>query len=331
MAKYKVVIPERWGSTTEIENEVLGKIDAEVIVIPCKTEEEVIEASKDADALLIGGAKISRRVMAALKKCRVMVRYGIGVDSLDVKAATDYGIYVANVPDFCIDEVSDTTMGLILATTRKIAMLSSLVKKGTWNRASAKPIYRLRGQTLGLVALGNIGRAVAMKARPFGFRIIAYDPYLSSEVAGDYQVELVDLDKLLRDSDVISIHAPLTERTRHMIGETELRKMKKTSYLINAARGPIVDGEALYRALKEGWIAGAGLDVLEAEPPKADNPLLSLENVVITPHYAAYTEESYREVRAKAAENIVLTFTEGRPKYPVNPEVKDRFVARWTR
>ena len=329
MAKYKVVIPEGWKHPTVIESEVLERIDAEIVVVPCKTEDEIMAAVEDADALLIGKAEISRAVMASMKKCRVVVRYGIGVDSLDLEAASEHGIYLANVPDFCVDEVSDTAMGLILATTRKIFMLSAQVKKGIWDRESPKPVYRLRGQVLGLIAFGKISRALALKAQPFGFKIVTYDPYVSTDDLADYPVESVDLETLLEDSDVISIHSPLTEETRHFIGEDELRKMKKTAFLINTARGPIVDEEALYRALKEGWIAGAGLDVLEVEPPKEDNPLIGLENTVITPHYASYTEESSREVRVKAAENIVQTITEGRPKYPVNPEVKDKFIARW--
>lgn len=329
MSKYKVVIPEVWGYPTEIEDEVLRKIDSQVVVIPCETEEEIIKASEDADALLIGKAKITRPIMAAMKKCRVVVRYGIGLDTLDIKAATDHGIYIANVPDFCIDEVSDTAMGLILATTRKIAMMSNRVKEGNWDRGSVKPIYRLRGSVLGIIAFGNIGQKVALKAYPFGFKIIVHDPYLSSDAVGDYPIELVDLETLLRESDVVSIHSPLNQETRHLISEAELRMMKDSAFLINTARGPIVDEKALYRALKEGWIAGAGLDVLEVEPPEEGNPLLGLDNLVITPHYASYTEESSREVRVKAAENIVATLREGYPTYPVNPGVKDKYMTRW--
>jgi len=262
--------------------------------------------------------------LGELKKCLVISNYGIGVDTVDVPAATQEGIISANVPDFCFDEVSDTAMSLILTVTRKVALLSNAVKRGIWDRSIAFPIHKFRGQILGLLAFGNIPRTLAPKAKAFGFQIIAYDPYVSQQVADPYGVKMVDLPTLLKQSDILSIHAPLTPKTHHIIGEAELNQMKRSAYLINTGRGPVVDGKALYRALKEGWIAGAGLDVLEKEPPDPDDPLLALDNVVFTPHYASYTEEAYLELRTKAAQNVASVLRGEWPKYLLNPEVKGK-------
>jgi D-3-phosphoglycerate dehydrogenase len=259
--------------------------------------------------------------MEAWTKMKVIARYGIGVDSVDLQAATDHGVYVTNVPDFCYDEVSDTALSLILAVTRKVVAMHHLVKQRIYNRGLAHPIYKLRGKTLGLVAFGRIAQALAKKAMPLGFKILAYDPYLKPEVVGDFPVEFVGLEQLLSRADVISLHTPLTSETRHMIGHAELQMMKPTTFLINTARGAVIDQEALTKALKEGRIAGAGLDVLEKEPPDPDDPILDLENVVFTPHYASYSEEAYQEVREKAARQVVQVLRGQVPTCLVNREV----------
>jgi len=307
-----------------VEQEILAEVGAKILPSQSLTEEEVIEAARDAHGILHAVSPLTQRVLAELKNCLVISNYAIGVDTVDVKAATREGIICANVPDFCFDEVSDTAMSLILASARKVVLLSNAVRRGIWDRGLAYPIHKFRGQTLGLLSFGNIPRALVPKAKAFGFQIIAYDPYVPQEVADPYGVRMVDLPDLLQRSDILSIHAPLTSETRHIIGEKELRQMKPSAYLINTGRGPVVDGDALYRALKEGWIAGAGLDVLEKEPPDLDEPLLSLENVVFTPHYASYTEEAYRELRIKAAQNIASVLRGEWPKYVVNPEVQGR-------
>ena len=314
---------QRWESV-DIEREIIEKAGAQFVAERCETEEDVVARCRDADVLLSTGIPITKRVIAALDKCRAIVRYGIGVDTVDIPAATEAGICIANVPDFCWDEVADTAMSLLLAATRKVVLLNNLVKKGIWTRQPAKPIYKFRGQTLGIIGFGNIGRAFSKRALALGFNLIAYDPYLSKESLQTYAVELVPLEQLLRSSDIISIHCPLTQETRGMIGEAEFKKMKPTAYLINTARGPIVNGQALYKALKEGWIAGAGLDVMEKEPPDPNDPLLTLDNLVVTPHYASYTEEAYQELHVKVAEGAVQVLTQGYPKYWVNPEVKPR-------
>lgn len=325
---YKILMTDAHRFHRGPEQEMLQQVGAEWRAYACRTEDEVIEHGHDADALLVGMAPISRRVIEHLTRCRVIVRYGIGVDVVDVAAATEHGICVANVPDFCFDEVSDTAMSLILCTTRKVALLNNAVRRGVWNRRIAAPIYKLRGSTLGIVGFGNIGRALVPKARAFGFQIIACDPYVSGEIACSLRVPLVSLDPLLERADVISIHTPLTEETFHLIGERELKKMKSSAYLVNTGRGAVVDTDALYRALQEGWIAGAGLDVIEGEPLKGDEPILALDNIVFTPHYASYTEEAYHELAVKVAEGAIQALRGEFPKYLVNPEVKDRPNAR---
>ena len=323
MAKHKVVMTDadRFPLTPE-ERAVLEAAGGEYHGLVLRGEDAIIAACRDADALINSAQKLTPKVIESLERCVVIARTGVGVDTVDVPAATRCGIAVTNVPDFCFDEVSDTALSLILATARKVVYLNNLVKAGTWDRALARPIHKLRGSTLGLVAFGNIARAVALKATPFGFRILACDPYVKPEQVRDYPVTLVDLETLLRESDVISVHAPLNDSTYHLIGELELRKMKPSAFLVNTGRGPVVDGKALARALREGWIAGAGLDVMEKEPPDPDDPLLKLGNVVLTPHYASYTEEAYAEMRRKIVEGVAAALRGEFPRVVVNPEVR---------
>ncbi len=323
MAKFKVVMTDgdRFPITPE-ERAVLEAAGAAYHGLTPKGEEAIIAACRGADAVINSAQKLTPKVIESLERCVVIARTGVGVDTVDVPTATRCGITVTNVPDFCFDEVSDTAISLILATMRKLVYLNNLVKAGTWNKTLAIPIHKLRGSTLGLVAFGNIARAVALKAEAFGFRIIACDPYVKPEVAAEHNVTLVDMDTLLRESDVISIHAPLNDQTYHLIGEGELRKMKPAAFLVNTGRGPVVDGRALARALKEGWIAGAGLDVMEKEPPDPDDPLLKMDNVILTPHYASYTEEAYAEMRRKVVEAVAAALRGEFPRVVVNPEVK---------
>lgn len=324
MAKFKVVATDTHRFPVGIEAEILAREDAEVIRASLKTEDDLIADCRDADAVLTANGKFSRRVIAELPRLRAICRYGIGVDTVDVAAATDDGVIVANVPDFCIDEVSDTAMTMILALARRLVRTDGLIKRGIYDREGTRPIHKLRGSVLGLVGFGNIGRAVCRKAEPFGFRVLTYDPYVKAAAVGDYPATLVDRDRVLRDSDFVSIHTPLTAETRHLIGEAELRRMKPSAYLVNTSRGRVVDGKALYRALKEGWIAGAGLDVLEEEPPRPDEPLLTLDNVILTPHYAGYSEEAFQELRVKVAENAAAVLRGEFPKYVFNPEVRSK-------
>ena len=318
---FKVVAVDAVRVVPTVEKEILAEVDAQLVAADCHSEEDVVQATGDADGILLSLSPITRRVIASWKKNKVIARYGIGVDTVDLQAATDHGVFVTNVPDFCYDEVSDTAMSLILAVTRKVVRMHALVSRGIYNRKLAVPVYKSRGKTLGLLAFGHIAQAVARKAAVFGFKILAHDPYVQPSRFADQPVELVGLETLLRESDVLSIHTPLTEETLHLIGEKQLRLMKSTAYLVNTARGPVVEQKALTRALQEGWIAGAGLDVLEREPPDPQDPILRLDNVVLTPHYASYTEEAYVEVREKAARQVVQVLRGEIPTFLVNREV----------
>lgn len=320
--KFTAVSTDHHRFPIGVERDILAQVGCTLVPAICKSEEEIIAACRDAHAILNSSAKISRRVIQELKEALVICRYGIGVDTVDIPAATEQGIIVANVPDFCFDQVADTAMSLILSVPRKVTYLSTLIRQGVYNREVAEPIHNFRGATLGLVAFGNIPRNLIRKAIPFGFRVLAYDPYLTPEAVREYPVTLVDFDTLLRESDIVSVHTPLTDETRHMFDEAAFRKMKPSAYFMNLGRGPVHDQKALTRALKEGWIAGAGLDVLEKEPPDPGDPILTLDNVVFTPHYASYTEEAYHELRVKTAENAAAVLRGEFPKYVYNPEVK---------
>jgi D-3-phosphoglycerate dehydrogenase / 2-oxoglutarate reductase len=318
---FKVVSPDAHRFPPSVEPKILAEVGAELVAVQCKNQDEVIALTKDADAVLASLTPMTRPVIETWTKMKVIARYGIGVDSVDLQAATDHGVYVTNVPDFCYDEVSDTALSLILAITRKVVAMHQLVKQRVYNRGLAYPIHKLRGKNLGLVALGRIAQAVARKAIPFGFKILAYDPYVKPETFIDFPVEFVGLEDLLKQSDVVSLHTPLTSETRYMIGQAQLQMMKPTAFLINTSRGAVVEQAALIKALKEGWIAGAGLDVLEKEPPDPNDPILDLDNVVFTPHYASYSEEAYQEVREKAARQIVQVLRGEIPTCLVNREV----------
>lgn len=314
----RIVITDCDHPTVEIEKEILSEIDPEFILAQCNTEDEVIEVAKDADGIINQYAPMNRRVIESLKRCKVIARYGVGVDNIDVEAATEHKIIVANVPDYCIDEVSTHALALILACARGITLLDRKRREKKWDFTLAKPLFRTQGKTLGLFGLGRIARMVAQKASGFNFRIIAYDPYVSKVDGG---IKLVEFSQLLSDSDFVSIHVPLTAETRHSFGENELKKMKKTAYLINTSRGPIVDEKALYQALKNRWIAGAALDVMEKEPPDWNSSLLQLDNLIITPHISFYSEESYVELKTKVAQAVLSVLKGELPRAIVNPKV----------
>jgi len=313
----KVVITDCDLGPCDIEKKVLAGI-AEVYTYQFKTEEEVIKAAKDADGIIVQYAPISRRVIESLEKCKVISRYGIGVDNIDVKAAIENGIIVVNVKDYCTDEVADHTIALLLACARKIVLLNSLVKNGIWDVRQAAPIYNLKGKTLGLIGFGSIAKQVSLKAQAFGFNILAYDPYISLKIMKKYKVKKVDFENLLRESDIISLHLPLTDETRYMIGEKELKMMKRTAFLINTSRGALIDEIALYRALKENWIEGAGIDVVENEPLTPESDLLNLTNIIITPHAAFFSNSSLIELQRRAAVKVAEVFKGNIYCFPIN-------------
>ncbi|MDR7464042.1 MAG: C-terminal binding protein [Armatimonadota bacterium] len=313
-----VLVTDYVFPSLEVERAVLRAAGAELVAMQAGSEAELAEAVGNADGLLVCYAPVTRRVIERAQRCRVIARYGIGVDNVDVDAATERGIVVTNVPDYCIEEVSDHALALLLACARKVAFLDRGVRAGRWEARDAVPIRRLRGQVLGLVGFGKIPRLLAAKARALGLTVLAYDPYLDAATCEAYGARQVELGELLARADFVSVHAPLTPQTRGLIGEAELRRMKPTAYLINTARGPIVHEAALLQALQEGWIAGAALDVLESEPPPAGHPLLQAPQVVLTPHVAFYSEESLQELQRKAAEEVARVLTGQPPRYPVN-------------
>ena len=306
MKKFKVVLTDNAFSTIDIEKVMLDEIDAELIVANSDEEDDIIIVASNADALLVGYACITEKVIRMLQKCKIISRYGIGVDNINLEAATHQGIKVTNVPDYCIEEVSSHTLAFILGLARKIAALNCSVKKGIWSYNDHKPIYRLQGKTIGLIGFGRIARNLVKKLKPFGFRIIAYDPYISFEDMEKYNIETAPLEDLLQQSDFVSLHIPLTKETKHMISEKELKMMKSTAYIINTSRGFLVDEEALYIALRDQWISGAALDVLENEKGiYVSSPLMELDNIIFTPHVAFYSEESIVELRLKAVNEVI--------------------------
>jgi len=322
--KYKVVITDAEYKSFDLEKEELNKVGAEVVVGQCKTEDEIIQIAKDADGLIVQYASITRRVIESLKKCKVIARYGIGVDSIDVEAATEHGICIVNVPEYCIDEVSDHTIALALACVRKVVMLDNAVKKGIWDFKISEPIFRLKNRNLGLVGFGNIARMVSCKAQAFGMGVMAYDPYISSSVMAQDNVRKVNLEVLLAEANIISLHLPLTKDTKYMFTEKEFKLMKDTAFIINTGRGALIKEEDLYRALNEKWIAGAGLDVAEKEPIDPNSDLLKLENVIITPHVAFYSEGSLKDLKRSAAKGVAQVLKGEIPSSLVNREVLHR-------
>lgn len=281
---------------------------------------EVARAVEGADAVLNCYAPMPAEVIRGLDRCTVIARYGIGLDTIDLDEATARGIVVTNVPDYCIDEVSDHALALILALARGVTRLDRRVRAGSWSPSDARPLHRFRGRTAGLVGFGRIARALATKLAALGFHIATFDPFVPEDAIREAGADPMTLPEVLRRSDVVSIHAPLTADNRHLIGSAELALMKPDALLVNTSRGPLIDLEALRKALSEGRLGGAGLDVLEVEPPAADDPLLGRDDVVITPHAAFYSEESVKELQRKAVEQVIDALAGRTPRYTVNAD-----------
>jgi D-3-phosphoglycerate dehydrogenase len=298
---------------------VLSAIGADVQLASQSTPEGILKIAAGADALLVTYAKITADMIAQMNRCRIISRFGIGVDNVDLAAATSAGIVVTKVPDYCIDEVSDHAMALLLTVARKIVQSNAHVHAGRWEMKAVVPIHRLRGRVLGLAGFGRIPQLVAPKAKAFGLRVIASDPFIPPDVFARERVERVEFPELLRQSDFVSIHTPLLPETRGLFNADAFRQMKPTAYIINTARGPIVDEAALAHALDAGQLAGAALDVMPQEPP-VGSPLLGRDDVIITPHTSFYSEESLVELQRKAAEEVVAVLTGRAPRNPVNPE-----------
>jgi D-3-phosphoglycerate dehydrogenase len=307
-----------------VEERVLQAVGARLLPAVTGSEEEIVQLAPEADAILTCWKRVPAAALDAAPRCRIVSRYGIGLDNIPVAHATDLGILVTNVPDFCLDEVADHALALLLACARGIVGFSRATRAGQWIPAEGRRLPRLRGQTLGLIGYGAIARNLAPKAAALGLHILAYTPRIASDEVAPYGRGTRHLDEVLRSADYLSIHAPLTSETRGMIGERELRLMKPTAYLINTARGAIVNEAALMRALREGWIAGAALDVLAVEPPDPASPLLALDNVIVTPHVAFASAASIEDLRARAAVRVAQVFRGEVPKHLVNPSVLDQ-------
>lgn len=322
---YRVYETDGGAGTSDIEREELARADAELTVVPYTTEAELARHLADADGLLVIYTHIGELALSHMPHLKVIVRTGIGLDPIDLEAATAHGVCVANVPDYCVPEVSDHALALILACGRKLLPLDRAVHRGTWDAVStARPLVRLEGQVVGIVGLGRIGQRLARLAKGVGFVVLAHDPYYSPTQIAAVGAEPVSLEDLLARSDYVSINCPLTAQTRHLIGTEQLRRMKPTAHLVNTSRGAVVDEQALIEALREERIAGAALDVLEKEPPTADSPLLALPNVILTPHAAFYSEQSYLEVRRRSAQEVARVLTGHYPRSLANPAVKER-------
>jgi D-3-phosphoglycerate dehydrogenase len=312
----RVLVTDHAWPTLEIERSVLAGV--ELLEPASGAEAELVELAGGVDAILTNWRKLPAEALEAAPGCLVVSRYGVGVDNIPVERATALGILVVNVPDFCLDEVSDHAMAFVLACSRRLVSLA----RGPWGHELARGTARLRGQTLGLVGFGQIARRIVPKAQGFGLRVLAWSRSIADAPASGVEGTR-ELVRLLAESDFVSLHLPATPDTQGLIGEAELRAMKSTAYLINTSRGSLVDEAALERALREGWIAGAALDVLTQEPPPIGHPLLGLENCIVTPHAAFYSEDAVTELATRAASNVA-TVLEGRiPTNVVNPAVLD--------
>ena len=324
MGRFTVLVTDFAWPSLEIEREILGRIDADLLVAETGDAEELIALAPRVDAFLTNWRRIPPEALDAAPGCVVVSRFGIGVDNIPVERATELGILVTNVPAFCLDEVSDHTMALVLACSRRVVALADTVRRGAWSLEPARGLHRLRGQTLGIVGFGAIARSLVPKAAGFGLKVLAYAPRLDSTTLPAGVERAATLDELLAASDFVTLHAPATTATRGLIGERELRLMKPSAYLVNTSRGPLVDEAALSRAIAGSWIAGAALDVLTTEPPTADNPLVALDGVLVTPHMAFYSEEAVADLETRAAANVAEVLSGRLPEAVVNPAVLDR-------
>jgi len=302
-------------------NEVLSELGAKLVMADEATLEGILKVASQADSLMVTYGKITAEVIAGLEKCKVIGRFGLGVDNIDVEAATNAGIAVVYVPDYCVDEVSDHAMALLLDLARKVSFSNRLVQSGRWEMPAVAPLSRLRGRTMGLAGLGRIPRALVPKAQAFGLKVIAYDPYVDKADAAALGVEVVDFKTLLRTSDYISIHVPMMPETKHLFNADAFGQMKPEALIVNTARGPLVDTDALAKALDAGHLAGAALDVMPVEPPPANSPLLGRDDVILTPHTGFYSVEALDELQTKAARGVVDVLTGKKPTYPINPGV----------
>jgi D-3-phosphoglycerate dehydrogenase len=322
MTRYKVVVVNLGYESYHVEREILKPVGAELILAPkdCTNEEEVIGAAKEADAILVREAPISKWVIESLDRCKIIARYGVGIDNIDLATARQKGVYVSIVPDYGTEDVSDHAAALLLACIRTLLVRDRNLRTGIFETDIRGEIHRTTGKTLGIVGYGKIGRAFHRKWKGFlPEHVYVYDPFVPAELIQKNGAEKVDLDTLLTRSDYITLHVPLTDKTRHLIDDSALRKMKPTAILVNTARGAVIDERALVKALQQGRILGAGLDVFEKEPLAKDHPLVGMSNVVLTSHVAWYSRESTKDLQTRAAQEILRVLSGNRPVCWVNP------------
>lgn len=317
MAKYKVYVTDGRHESYEQERAMLAAADAELTVCQCVTEDDIIRACADADGILLDMAPMTAKAVAGLKQCRVINRYGVGYDNVDVEACTARGIQVTNVPDYCAEDVSDHALALMMTCLRHTALRDRLVRQGEWN--IQRTSFRLRGKVLGVLGFGRIARALVHKCSSLGFsQVLAYDPYVPAQACANAGAKKVELDEVLSKCDFLSLHMPVTPQTTGIINRKTLALMKPTAILVNTGRGPLVNDEALIQTLRERKLLAAGLDTHCVEPLPADSPYRALDNVVLTDHTAYSTVEAVQELKEKAAQNIIDVLTGAVPSYPVN-------------
>jgi D-3-phosphoglycerate dehydrogenase len=314
-----VVILDNVFSRYDEEKARLARIKAEVRVHNPETEEELIRVAGPADALLVNLHHITKNVIARLERCRVISRYGVGFDNVDIEAAAERGIWVAIVPDYCVEEAADHAIALLLSSIRRVTLKDRLIREGAWKKEGSHPLSRTSRGTLGIIGYGQVGKMVHKKLAGFGFKeFLVCDPYRDKEEIAERGARLVSLATLLKRSDYVTVHVPLSSETRHLIGKKEFKAMKEGAVLVNTARGPVIDEAALVAALEAGKLAGVGLDVFETEPLPRPHPLLRFPQVILTDHTAYYSPESVIELKSRAADNVVETLLTGRPRHAVN-------------
>lgn len=312
-----VIVTDSPFPSLDPAKKALEDANAEVVQAPSSSEEDIIKAAENADAILVTYAKLNENILRSLKNCKAIGRFGIGVDNIDLKVAGELGISVNYVPDYCLDEVSDQAMAMIISMARKIPQSNKLVQSGRWEMPAVVPMYRLRGKTVGLIGFGNIPRLMTPKAQAFGFNVIASDPYAPKELFEKYGVESVSMDELYERSDFISVHAPLLPETKGLVNKDAFKKMKDTAIIVNTARGPLINEKDLIEALDNNEIGGAGLDVVETEPLPENSPLIGRDNVILAPHMAFYSVEALEELQTKAASDVARVLNGEEPVYPI--------------
>jgi D-3-phosphoglycerate dehydrogenase len=318
MAGPVIAVTENIFPTLDPAKAALARLKPTLRMAKSTSADDILEVARDADAILVTYAKLPRELIMQLTRCKAIGRFGLGVDNIDLPACKEKGIAVNYVPDYCIREVSDHAVALLLALIRKIPLSNKVVQAGRWEMPVVVPIRRIQGTVLGLLGFGNIPRLVAPKAKAFGMKVIAFDPYAKPELFKNAGVESVDFDTLLKTSDYISVHAPHTPQTRGMVNADAFAKMKKGAYIVNTARGPLIDEPALIAALDAGQIGGAALDVVAVEPLAKDSPLLGRDNVIITPHTAFYSIEALDELQSKCASDVARVLSGEKAVYSIS-------------